>query len=76
MPRLAGATFGDARAADDGRLTADWRLRDGARLSLIANLSPRAITGPPADMTGTIIWGSATGGPMPPWLVLWRIGAP
>ena len=46
MPRLAGATFGDARAADDGRLTADWRMGDGARLSLIANLSPRAIASP------------------------------
>jgi maltooligosyltrehalose trehalohydrolase len=47
---------------------------DGTRLSLIANLSPRAIAGPPAEVTGTIIWGSATGGQMPPWSVLWRIG--
>ena len=75
MPRLAGATFGEARAADDGRLTADWRMGDGARLSLIANLSPRTIAIPPGDMTGTVIWGSETGSPMPPWSVLWRIGA-
>ena len=75
VPRLAGATFGDAGAADDGGLTADWRLGDGSKLRLIANLSPRAIAGPPADITGTIIWGGETGGPMPPWSVLWRIGA-
>ena len=41
VPRLAGARFGDAQAADDGRLAAHWRMGDGARLSLIANLSPR-----------------------------------
>jgi 1,4-alpha-glucan branching enzyme len=75
MPRLAGATFGEARAADDGRLTADWRMGDGARLSLIANLSPRTIAIPPGDITGTVIWGSEAGSPMPPWFVLWRIGA-
>jgi maltooligosyltrehalose trehalohydrolase len=75
MPRLAGATFGDARAADDGRLTADWRMGDGTRLSLNANLSPRAIASPPAGVTGTIIWGAETGSPMPPWSVLWCIGA-
>ena len=75
MPRLAGATFGDARAADDGRLTADWRMGDGTRLSLIANLSPRAIASPPAEVTGSIIWGGKTGSPMPPWSVLWCIGA-
>jgi malto-oligosyltrehalose trehalohydrolase len=75
MSRLAGASFGEARAADDGRLLANWRMGDGARLSLIANLSPRAISGPPADIAGTVIWGSETGSPMPPWSVLWRIGA-
>jgi malto-oligosyltrehalose trehalohydrolase len=74
VPRLAGAAFGDARAADDGRLTADWRMGDGTRLSLIANLSPRAIAGLPAEVTGTVIWGSEAGSPMPPWSVLWRIG--
>ena len=30
VPRLAGARFGDAHAADNGLLTADWRLGDGA----------------------------------------------
>ena len=37
MPRLAAARFGEAHAADNGLLTADWRMGDGARLSLLAN---------------------------------------
>ena len=43
VPRLAGATFGDAHAADNGLLTASWRLGDGATLRLTANLSAGAI---------------------------------
>ena len=39
VPRLAGAAFGDAHAADDGLLTAHWRMGDGATLQLVANLS-------------------------------------
>ncbi len=37
VPRLAGARFGDAQAADDGLLTAHWRWATARRLSLIAN---------------------------------------
>ncbi|MGH6767242.1 MAG: malto-oligosyltrehalose trehalohydrolase, partial [Bradyrhizobium sp.] len=75
VPRLAGARFGNAQAADDGRLAAHWRMGDGARLSLIANLSPRATAIPPHHRIGTVIWGGESGNPMPPWFVLWRIGA-
>ena len=39
MPRLAGAVFGEAHAADNGLLTAHWRMGDGAMLRLDANLS-------------------------------------
>ena len=39
VPRLAGAAFGDAQAADNGLLTAIWRMGDGATLRLMANLS-------------------------------------
>jgi maltooligosyltrehalose trehalohydrolase len=75
VPRLVGAQFGNARAAADGGLTANWRMGDGAKLSVIANLSPRRIAVPPHHRTGTIIWGSESGNnPMPPWSVLWRIG--
>ena len=58
MPRLAGAAFGEAHAADNGLLTASWRMGDGATLSLLANLSDqddrRSRT---ANATGTLIWG-------------------
>ena len=33
-PRLAGAAFGEAQAADNGLLTASWRMGDGATLRL------------------------------------------
>jgi maltooligosyltrehalose trehalohydrolase len=75
VPRLVGACFGNAQAADDGRLAAHWRMGDGARLSLIANLSPRETAIPPHHRIGTVIWGGESGNPMPPWFVLWRIGA-
>jgi hypothetical protein len=39
VPRLAGASFGDADAAGNGLLTAHWRMGDGAALQLVANLS-------------------------------------
>ena len=32
VPRLAGAAFGEAKAADNGLLTAHWRMGDGATL--------------------------------------------
>jgi maltooligosyltrehalose trehalohydrolase len=74
IPRLAGAAFGKAQAADDGLLTADWRMGDGAVLRLLANLSDRAISHAPGAPAGTLIWGSELGGSVPPWTVLWRLG--
>ena len=74
VPRLAGAAFGDAPAADNGLLTADWRMGDGATLGLLANLSDQAIDHQ-GNKTGTPIWGSETSGLVPPWSVFWRIGA-
>src|SRR6185369_7602173 len=44
VPGLVGATFGNAHVADDGLLTADWRMSDGAKLRLLANLSDQAIS--------------------------------
>src|SRR5947208_4392438 len=40
IPRLAGAAFGDAHA-DNGLLTASWRMGDGAILRVTGNLSNR-----------------------------------
>jgi maltooligosyltrehalose trehalohydrolase len=72
-PRLANARFGDAKAGDDGHLTASWRMGDGTALRLTANLSPAAIAHP-GDAAGTPIWGGDTGDHLPPWSVFWRIG--
>jgi maltooligosyltrehalose trehalohydrolase len=72
VPRLAGVAFGNADAADNGLLTADWRMGDGTRLSLTANLSEKAVAH--RQEAGTLIWGSELGDSVPPWSVHWRIG--
>ena len=74
IPRLAGARFGEARAADDGLLLADWRLGDGAKLSLTANLSDHAIATPSDEAPGTPIWGKPAAA-MAPWSVIWCLEA-
>jgi maltooligosyltrehalose trehalohydrolase len=74
VPRLAKATFADARATDQSLLTAHWRMGDGATLWLFANLSTQEIALQPDEMKGTVIWGSELNGRLPPWSVLWRIG--
>jgi maltooligosyltrehalose trehalohydrolase len=74
VPRLAGASFGDAHAADNGLLTAHWRMGDGAMLQLAANLSNSEIARAASAASGTSIWGGEAGDMMPPWSVFWRIG--
>ena len=74
VPRLAGAAFGAAKTASDGRLSADWRMGDGATLGLLANLSDREITNTSDDSRGTLIWGRELEESVPPWSVHWRIG--
>ncbi len=75
VPRLAGTTFGGARAQDSGLLTAHWRMGDGATLHLLANLSTDGIAHKQSETTGTPIWGDATSGLVPPWSVFWRLEA-
>jgi maltooligosyltrehalose trehalohydrolase len=72
VPRLAGAAFGEAYAADNGLLTASWHMGDGATLRLTANLSADEIAHQ-LDHTGIAIWGAAAGTPLPPWSVFWRL---
>ena len=74
VPRLAGASFGDAHAADNGLLTAHWRMGDGATLQLAANLSNSEIALKAIAASGTPIWGGESGDLMPRWSVFWRIG--
>jgi maltooligosyltrehalose trehalohydrolase len=72
-PRLAGASFGEAHA-DNALLTAHWRMGDGRRLSLTANLGDGEIAAPRDPRAGTLIWGSALGDNIPAWSVCWHIG--
>jgi maltooligosyltrehalose trehalohydrolase len=74
-PRLAGATFGDARVADNGLLTAHWRMGDGATLQLTANLSNGGIAHRRPESTGRPLWGGETGDVIAPWSVFWRLEA-
>jgi maltooligosyltrehalose trehalohydrolase len=74
VPRLAGAAFGEAHAASNGLLTANWRMGDGAMLRLAANLSDQAIRQPSDRARGTLIWGSELSDSVPPWSVRWHIG--
>ena len=75
IPRLAGAAFGEAHAADNGLLTASWRMGDGATLRLAANLSNDGISRPAAEPAGNPIWGGEIGDILPPWSVFWRLEA-
>jgi maltooligosyltrehalose trehalohydrolase len=74
MPRLAGATSGEAHASTTGLLTAGWRMGDGTTLRLLANLSNGDVTREPGEIMGTPIWGGALSESVPPWSVFWRIG--
>ncbi|WP_407178717.1 malto-oligosyltrehalose trehalohydrolase [Bradyrhizobium sp. STM 3562] len=73
-PRLSGATLGEAQAREDGLLTASWRMGDGARLHLLANLSSAEITHHATQSQGSPIWGGEPGDRLPPWSVFWRLG--
>ncbi len=73
IPRLAGAAFGEAHAADSGLLTASWRMGDGAMLGLVANMSNDAISAPDIKPAGGPIWGGEIAGPLPPWSVFWQL---
>jgi malto-oligosyltrehalose trehalohydrolase len=75
VPRLAGATFGDAQTAANGLLTAHWRMGDGATLQLSANLSENEMARAPGRTTGALIWGNDTGETMSSLSVLWHLGA-
>jgi malto-oligosyltrehalose trehalohydrolase len=80
VPRLAGMTghAGEMRLWSPG-LTVAWRLGDGARLTLLANLSGSSAEGCEAP-AGDLLFASAPGlveaarlGRMPAWSVLWTL---
>jgi malto-oligosyltrehalose trehalohydrolase len=70
MPLLPGLEPGAAQASIQNRLLdAQWRLNEGRRLRLLANLGDRAAA-PPRIEPRAVIWGDPTAEPMPPWSVL------
>jgi malto-oligosyltrehalose trehalohydrolase len=73
MPRLAGARFGKAEATGEGLLTATWKMDDGTRLHLMANLSDETVM-PARPISDMKIWGNTDTGVGTPWSVEWRIG--
>lgn len=72
IPRLRGARFGAAEAADNGLLTAHWTMGDGATLRLLANLSGNTIAERPT-LAGTNLWGRDALNEVAPWSVSWRM---
>jgi maltooligosyltrehalose trehalohydrolase len=74
VPRLEGAAFGAAQAQDNGMLTAGWRMGDGTKLHLLANLSSAEIGHHTTASEGLPIWGGEAGDRLPPWSVFWRLG--
>jgi maltooligosyltrehalose trehalohydrolase len=77
VPRLRGIAGAQAKAATDGDvITVEWRLGDGSRLRLIANLGDAPAARPGDFQPGTPIWGGEPPDRLPPWSVYWSIGAP
>jgi maltooligosyltrehalose trehalohydrolase len=73
VPRLAGSRFGSARR-DGSIIMAQWRLGDGSRLALMANLSGEVKQAPRSAAEARSLWGAAAAGKLPPWCVSWTIG--
>jgi maltooligosyltrehalose trehalohydrolase len=73
VPRLANAAFGEAHAAGNGLLAASWRLGDGTRLLLRANLSASEITDKSRQASIIAICGGPPGDVLPPWSAHWYL---
>ncbi|MGH6943663.1 MAG: malto-oligosyltrehalose trehalohydrolase [Geminicoccaceae bacterium] len=81
VPRLAGIEghAGEAEALDGTALRVRWRLGDGSRLVLIANLGDQAAEGH-AAAGGELLFEAQAGqrdeleGRLPPWAVIWLLG--
>lgn len=80
VPRLRGMNGNEAQAAATGAggLRAQWRLGDGSRLTLLANLAAAPLAGMHAPSPAQRIFvvsdpdaADARGGELPPWSVQW-----
>ncbi|MGH6799543.1 MAG: DUF3459 domain-containing protein, partial [Roseiarcus sp.] len=76
VPRLAGTAGGGAGYEIRGAVFgAWWRLGDGSRLRLAANLSESPAAADPSPADDRVIYRSAAfrDGGLPPWSVVWAI---
>ncbi|MCB1940998.1 MAG: malto-oligosyltrehalose trehalohydrolase [Candidatus Accumulibacter sp.] len=80
VPRLAGMGNGDPQLTMPSArtLAIDWRLGDGSRLKLLANLGEDPVDATPP--TGQLLYASAgldaaalASGRLPPWSVAWHL---
>jgi hypothetical protein len=74
IPRLDGASFAHAEFQPGNILNAQWRLRGGALLALIANLSDQTAMRSHTSFRGRSIWGGQAPERLPAWSVFWAIG--
>jgi maltooligosyltrehalose trehalohydrolase len=83
-PRLAGMPGGGSRfeAPATGGLRVVWRLGDGSGLTLLANLSARAVPAPGPVPAGRLLFatpagldGSRAAGRLPAWTAAWFLDA-
>jgi maltooligosyltrehalose trehalohydrolase len=73
-PRLQNLRRNDAHAEwRDGVIRARWRLGDGSRLALVADLGDEPRSRPPEAADGRAIWGGPPPPELPPWSVFWSI---
>jgi hypothetical protein len=66
---------GEFSIIDQGALVVRWRSRAGTELTLMANLSARAVPGFP-DEHGSLLWQeghAATAGTFSPWSLRWTL---
>jgi malto-oligosyltrehalose trehalohydrolase len=82
VPRLAGApgASGRQRRLGDGAVAVEWRLGDGSRLALAANLAAQPWRGAPIAPAGRLLLETPDGaardaarGALPPWSACWRL---
>ena len=81
IPRLVAApgNTGEYESIGATGLLVSWRLGDGSRLSVIANLSDHPLTGGPRP-SGRVVWSEgeidSQQAHLKPWSVVWRISEP
>ncbi len=73
VPHLDGIMF-DAARAEGGVLHAHWRLTNGGRLTVLANLSGNPAPRPAGLATRRALFGGSPGNVLPPWSVFWSAG--